>query len=802
MTDTGSDNDNTAEPAALSRLPVATLEQHLARIVSAGEVVDLGGKSVDAAILCRLITGQNPGCTITPFGVRVRNGEIAGRLDLEGADIPFPLVLTKITMKTGGQNGSIVARDARIRRLNISNATLSGGVVADRAQFENGIIVAGGRLGGPILVRGAEIGGALAIEGSHIGDDKIALLAAGARIAGPLVMRRARAHGEVRIQRAHLVAGLRADDLQVSGEGAGIYADSARIGGDVLLAGAQVAGPIRMENTTIQGGIAARNLVISATGAGLNAAGLEVAQSVDLIGARIDGPLTLEGATIGKRFWAEAIEIEGGETAVAADIIHVGGNWEMPRARLVGQVRCPGARIGGQLRCTEIRIYGSDLAIRADGAHVDGGVFFSRAVIVGSVRFPATEIHNQFRFSGATIKAESGPALLASGAVLRRDAELNAGMQTIGGIVLDQARIHGNCDFSASHIKSITVAAGAAGAANVRKPADAASPTPEEIAISLVDTHIDRLEMPARADERPRGVVDLSRARVGAYVDWAATWPPPAGTPALEPAPHGADYLVLDGFTYEHLENPAGIAIRSEGARHRRERAGRRRITWLLGQRATDTRSRFKPQAWVYLARQLIAQGLDRDARLITIERRRRERLSRWSTSSARWESRFLDWFALYGFNPWRTVLWMAAIIVLFAGIWAWSATHCARSGCFDERIFVTAKRDAFAAEKFTERYPAFHPLAYSFDVFVPFVSFGYEDHWRPNMSFAPIATVRLPHLPAFVSGETDRARIFADVTITTGGILYVLVILEKVLGLILTSLMVTGFTGLLRGNE
>jgi len=39
-------------------------------------------------------------------------------------------------------------------------------------------------------------------------------------------------------------------------------------------------------------------------------------------------------------------------------------------------------------------------------------------------------------------------------------------------------------------------------------------------------------------------------------------------------------------------------------------------------------------------------------------------------------------------------------------------------------------------------------------------------------------------------------------VTITIGGVLYVLTILEMILGLVLTSLAVTGFTGVLRGDD
>ena len=74
------------------------MEQQLSLAVSAGEPIDLGGQQLDVAVLRRLITGQTAECTVTPFGVRIRNGELRGRLDLEGADVPFPLALTRISM--------------------------------------------------------------------------------------------------------------------------------------------------------------------------------------------------------------------------------------------------------------------------------------------------------------------------------------------------------------------------------------------------------------------------------------------------------------------------------------------------------------------------------------------------------------------------------------------------------------------------------------------------------------------------------------------------------------------------------
>ena len=231
MAPSGGDNDQTAARSLAQGDP-------LSAAVAAGETVDLGGARLDADRLRKLILAHalpasvdGPAAAVTPFGVRIRNAEIVGRLDLEGADIPFPLVFSRITMEAGGQNGSILLRDARIRRLSISNATLAGGIIADRAQFENGVMISGGRIGGPLAVRGGEIGGALAVEGAHLGDDRIALLAAGVRIRGPLVLRRAQCHGEVRLQRAHLEAGLRADEMEVTGDEARLYCDAARIGG-------------------------------------------------------------------------------------------------------------------------------------------------------------------------------------------------------------------------------------------------------------------------------------------------------------------------------------------------------------------------------------------------------------------------------------------------------------------------------------------------------------------------------------------------------------------------------------------
>jgi hypothetical protein len=91
------------------------------------------------------------------------------------------------------------------------------------------------------------------------------------------------------------------------------------------------------------------------------------------------------------------------------------------------------------------------------------------------------------------------------------------------------------------------------------------------------------------------------------------------------------------------------------------------------------------------------------------------------------------------------------------------------------------------------EKYPGFSPLAYSLDVFLPFVNLGYKEHWRPRTSYLTLADVPLPG--AELHGQQH-------LTVTVGGILYLLYVAEMLAGLILASLAVTGFAGILRGED
>ena len=786
--------DGQPDAGCISADQLSDAELDLLAAARAGRRADLGGRAVRASIVRDVVLEARPGWLLPAAGLHLECAVIQGCLDLEGVTLVKPLLFCRSRFEGGGENGAIVIRDARLRRLGIHDCTVDGNLVADRAELENGLIISGGKLSGTLIVSGASIGGTLSVHGALVGDGSTALSGADLRVKGPVILRGSSFAGEIAVPRAHLESGLYAERMHVVCAGVALSAEGARLGGDLLVSHAEIEGAVNLRNLRLEGRFAAESLVSQAVPTAIDARGLHVSHGIVLDGARIRGSLLLDAAKVGTAFHADGVEIDGGETAISADVMAVGGNWEMPRAKLIGQLSCPGATVEGQLRLTEARLFGSDVAWRGDGVRIRGGCYLSQATILGLVRIPAAEFGNQFRLSGASIKVEAGTALLATGAKFNRDIELNAGFQARGAVVLDQTRVLGALDLTGSHIVSAAIARAGLPITPAWTVAGIAG---DETALSLVDVEIKRVVMPAHADERPRGVVDLSRAHAGSFEDHATAWVPPPKSRMRAKDGRDIDHIVLDGFVCDHLTNPTGEAEAADSNTTKRRATPRRiarRIEWLDGQR--DGAAHFHPRAWIALADRLARQGCSDDARQIDITRRRRERRS--AALGARCQNRLLDWFTLYGHSPWRTVVWMAAVVVMFAGIWAAAANRCEERDCFDESVFVIQNKDAYRGERFRQTYPGFNALAYSFDVFVPFVSFGYANHWRANVDYGPLVELPLPQFSA-PSGSAGSLKKEPTLAITIGGILYVLAIIEAILGLVLTSLMVTSFTGLLK---
>ncbi|MBO0765083.1 MAG: hypothetical protein J2P50_10910 [Hyphomicrobiaceae bacterium] len=828
-------------------------EQTLVAAMRAGRRAELAGQLVRARVLRELATESRGDWGLPPVGLGIYDAVIEGTLDLEGCAVAKPMVFLRCRFEPEGHGDAAISlRDATLKRIALYDCTLAGAIKADRASIESAFFLSGSTIRGMLRLRGASIGEALAMDRVTIAcPGETAVLADGMHLGGPWILRGAAVTGGIRLAGARVSGGLLWEEMALKRSGVAVNADGATgegvwvlrrahiegavrfrgmtvkaidgenlqidaaaeafngrgadIGGDVILDGAKITGGIRLGRAHLAGEFAARGATVVGPGTewALAAAGIIVDQGVSISGAKVKGGLSLAGARIGQGLAASSIEIDGQGRAIEADVMHVGGNWIMRGAKITGSVRFAGAYIEGQLGLTESRIVGTgDLAIRADAATIHGGWFMGRAEIRGLVRLPAARLGNEMRLRGSRLQVAAGPAVFASGVKLARELVLDGGFAATGGIILDHAEIAGFVDFRDSRITSAAVNRG--GAARAGAHDEVLDARYDEVAISLVDARLDRLVMPQAATDRPRGIVDLSRARVGSFEDSAAAWPPPLKGKRGEGRCFGVDgrdidHLVLDGFVYEHLESPAGLprAGTPGGGRASSQEtsAAQMRERWLEGQSRRDLDTHFKPQAWVQLSRRLAAQGYNGDAREVAIALRRRHRRSASASRGARLQGWFLDVFALYGFNPWRTVVWMGAFVALFAGIWSWAATGCAQADCKDESVFVMALKGNFGQDdaKAVANYPAFSALAYSLDVFLPFVDFGFETHWRPNVGYRPLGEVSFGGV---LSVGPARA------APTVGGILYGLYVLEMVIGLILTSLAITGFTGLLKGDD
>lgn len=839
--------------AAVAEGELSRAEQDFVEAVLAGRRAEMRGQSLRASVLRALATESRPHWVVPYAGISVHDATIEGSLDLEGCSIDKPLVFLRCRFApAAGERSALSLRDARLKRIALYECVVSGAIKADRAFIESAFFLTTSTVNGLVRLRGASIGEALAMDATVIDNGAdTAILADGLKLGGPWILRAARVLGETRFAGARIGGGLLWEEAALTSPTVALNADGAMGEGVWVLRRAKISGSLRMRGLSIKA-IDAQNISISAAGEALNGRGAHVASDLVLDGARITGGVLLGRARIGGEFSARGAEIAGAGTdwaiagaglivdqgvnlagaklvgglslaggrisqgilandvtidgpgrAIEADVLHLGGNWIMRNGKLKGSVRFAGAQVEGQIAFTACQIEGGgDLAIRADGARIQGGWFMGRAQIRGLVRLPAAHVGNEMRLRDTKITVTSGPAIFANGVRIARELVLDGGFGTTGAVALDHAQVDGTIELSGSRIVSAKLARGDAPVnANYDPVLDQRY---DEVAVSLVDARADRLVMPHTADDRPRGIIDLSRAHVGSYEDAAAAWPPPSR--GRRPEARGSasdgrdiDHLVLDGFVYEHLENPAGYPGGEEPKGKGERNAARMRTRWLEGQSGTDLDRHFKPQAWMQVARRLSAQGYHDEAREIAIARRRRQRRSMSAGRLQRLQNWCLDVFALYGFNPWRTVIWMIVFVLAFGAVWSLAAQGCGARDCKDEQVFVMALKGNFGQNDATSEanYPPFVPLAYSFDTFVPFVDFGFEGHWRPRLGYGPLLEIPVPSWGA--GGDGSGAR---HVTLSVGVLLYVLYVLEVILGLVLTSLAITGFTGMLNTEE
>jgi len=294
----------------------------------------------------------------------------------------------------------------------------------------------------------------------------------------------------------------------------------------------------------------------------------------------------------------------------------------------------------------------------------------------------------------------------------------------------------------------------------------------------------------------PTGIVDLSNASVDTYEDYASGWPK-KNIFHREKCKQGEKTIddcsiKLNGFTYQHLTNPHGIE-RTDNYDVTTP-VWEARLPWLDAQPTSDLVDFFKPQPWQQLANTLLHEGYEEDAKRISIERRISYRYSKGPRWTERSVSTLLHWFADYGYNPWKTIIWSIGFILIFGGLFYIAGIDCAEPGCRDAKVFVPVLAgDVFAVDtadqptdKLAKIYPALGAWHYSLDLFFPIFDLGMESYWHANTDY---------ELPVNLGGEREWM-------VPIGLILDWLAVVERILGALMVALAITGFTGLLTRGD
>ena len=717
--------------------------------------------------------------------VRLLGSEIAGELNCRGAQLT-----------AASQDGDALVGDGlKATRVFLGGKFAAAGVVR----------LPGADIAGQLNCSGAQLTGrnsngtALFADGLKTGDmfltgavtSRGAVLLADAEIAGQLNCGGARLDGRDNNGRA-----LFADRLKVGGDMR--LTDGFTASGVVRLLGADIAGQLNCSGAQLTGHDGSNALVAD----GLKAAEVflddkfTAAAAVRLRSAQITGTLRCTGARLtaasehGYAFDAErlkaalvaldgefaaagAVRLTAADIAVqlncrdarltgrdedgnalVADLLKAGSVLLDNVATTAGAVRLLSADFAGQFSCGGARLDGRDdngRALFADRLKVGDQVRLTdEFTAAGIVRLLGADIAGTLNCGGAQLTAasERGNALYGERMKVGGDVFLDEGFTASGAVCLLRADIAGQlkcrsaqltgCDNDgrALHGDGIKV-----GGAVVFDGSFTAAGT-----ISLASARADTLRWaPA---EPICGQVNLEGATVRELDDdWSGDRPNghwPAG-----------GLLRLDGFTYGRFSG-------------RHKPTATRRLEWIHSQyqrSAAGGTAHFATQPYEQLTAVYRQAGQDTEAGEVAIARRADLRKFGDLKPYRRFGNWFLDKTIKYGYQTWRAAAYLAIVFVAFLAL--------SIVGQHRQLIVpvgnIHGLRPVPSATQCTSDYPCFYPFGYTIDTVIPLINVHQADFWGPD-------------------GHAAWGWVWVSLTWTA-----------TVLGWALATLLVAGYTGLVR---
>jgi hypothetical protein len=526
-----------------------------------------------------------------------------------------------------------------------------------------------------------------------------------------------------------------------------------------------------------------RALALGETLPGQNAAVRVHAKGIRVDQAQVSGILDFDSATVTTPLWFTDCDFDSNLELRQAKLIHlalrgcsvkgvhghrvqIDGPCLMSRSenrpfRSPGRIDLTGAKIDGELSFLGAELGGAGpVALDANGANLGASLFLRMARISGLVDLTRITIAGNLHAQGAKLDHPGNEkvVMIARGARIGGDALFRHEFEATGMLDLGRAEIGGGIWFEGARLH---VPLGTALSLNQARIGSALGLTQDGGSVPVGGAL--------------RGHLDLRGASVNELRDDGSMWPD-----------RKTGFLKIDGFQYGRFGGRATPT------------SGRKRVRWLKLQRPEDLGRNFKSQPWEQLIRTLRHTGHTNDADTVAIAKQ--VALHRSGTLS--WGQWSLSWFSGlltgYGYLPMRSVYASALVVLMGAMIFA----SAERQG-----IMAPLDGSVLASQRYQETglppqdYPAFEPWAYSVETFVPFLEFEQEDRWHPARQGSLQARQDLAGSDVSAWTMYTRAQARLDEWVTRD-IVKMWLRIQIVLGWILTSLALAGFSGYLRPSR
>jgi hypothetical protein len=722
-------------------------------------VADPKNNLVHAECIHWLCTDREASSRVTYRGIDLEKMKIHGDLDLENAQISFPIYAEHCEF-----DGNIQLVAARIHSIELSdcsakvvdaaditvegmmlfqpnfkatslqllNATIKGNLECDRATLNNpdkfALNADGARIDGRVFLRSlkakgelqfldASVGGNVECDAAQLSAKETALNFDGANIKGSVFIRdKFVAHGEVNFLGAFVGGNVECDEATMSAGEVALNFDGTTIKGSVYLRNNFTSqGEVNLLNATIGGTLDCRKAMFKNQGnIALNADATRVDGSVFLEDSKTEGQLRFILATVGEDVECDGAEISATGLAVDFDATSIKGDLYL-RNKFIshGEVNLRAATIGGALDCNSAH-FDNPNAIALDGykLHVERGIYFGEGSLAeGEVNFWEATVggtiycnNSSFIRTGlSSDPSKTGPspvshmALYLNAARIAGSVYLQNGFNTQGEVSFGDAVISGN--FVVGDAQFNNPAGNALYAENIKVEGNVYfqrdHPTNINGRVSFFGANIANDFMWWDVRLTPSSQVDLSYAKVAMLEDNESSWPQPGN-------------LFIEGFSYDRIYEESSTS----------------RQRWLALQ---PVGAHFQP--YNHLA--AIYRNLERSEDVRDVMIAKNLNYSKFTKPFS------LDWLWYnmigrligYGYDPLRPFL--LSVVVILVGAFVF---HRAR-----KQKIITATKDETSTrarpepENIPENYPSFNALIYSMESFIPLVKFDQACNWMPN---------------------------------------------------------------------